>query len=57
MLELFGLGALLLAALFWGPYVMKTTKKGAPFVPLEPGVVEEVMKLAKINQDDIFYDI
>lgn len=57
MLELFGLGVLLLIALFWGPYVMKTTKKGAPFVPLEPEVVEEVMKLAQIKKDDVFYDL
>jgi predicted RNA methylase len=57
MLELFGLGVLLLAAIFWVPYVMKTTKKGAPFVPLEPEVVEEVMKLAKVGKDDIFYDL
>jgi predicted RNA methylase len=57
MLELFGVGVLLLAAVFWVPYVMRTTKKGAPFVPLEPEVVEEVMKLAQIKKDDVFYDL
>lgn len=36
---------------------MKTTKNGAPFVPLEPEVVEEVMKLAEIKQEDVFYDL
>jgi len=57
MLELFGLGAFLLAAIFWIPYVMRTAKKGAPFVPMEPEVVEEVMKLTEIKKDDIFYDL
>jgi predicted RNA methylase len=41
----------------WRPYAMKTTKNGAPFVPLEPEVVEEVMKLAEIKQGDVFFDL
>ncbi len=57
MWELLGIALLGLAALFWIPYIMKTEKDGAPFVPLEPEVVEEVMKLAKINEGDIYYDL
>lgn len=57
MLEVVGLILLILAVVFWVPYVSRTTKFGAPFVPLEPEVIEEVMKLAEIKKDDIFYDL
>jgi len=46
-----------LGVIFWIPYKLRTTRQGAPFVPLEPEVVEEVMKLAKVDKDDIFYDL
>jgi len=38
------------------PYLL-VRQKDAPFVPLEPEVVEEVMRLAEIKKDDIFYDL
>jgi len=34
-----------------------TTKVGAPYVPLEPEIVEEVIKLAELKENDIFYDL
>ena len=57
MLEIIGLAFLVLVILFWAPYAQRTTKSGAPFIPLEPEVIEEVMKLAEIKKDDVFYDL
>lgn len=34
-----------------------TTKFGAPWVPLEPEVVDQIFKLVKIKPGDIFYDL
>lgn len=34
-----------------------TTEVGAPFVPLEPDVVERIMKMADVKKGDIFYDL
>lgn len=36
---------------------MRTYKDGAPFVPMEPKVVEGVMKLVEVKKDEIFYDL
>lgn len=44
-------------ALLWFPYITQTTKTGAPFVPMEPDVVERVVNLAQIKQGEIFYDL
>jgi hypothetical protein len=46
-----------LLALLWFPYVRRTTKNGAPFVAMEPDVVERVMKLAEVKKGDVFYDL
>lgn len=35
----------------------KTNKNGAPFVPMEPEVVERVLKLAEVKKGDVFYDL
>jgi predicted RNA methylase len=35
----------------------RTTPDGAPFVPLEPFVIENIMNLAQIKKGDIFYDL
>jgi len=35
----------------------QTTHFGAPFVPLEPHVVNRIMELAKIKPSDIFFDL
>jgi 16S rRNA A1518/A1519 N6-dimethyltransferase RsmA/KsgA/DIM1 with predicted DNA glycosylase/AP lyase activity len=55
--EIIGLLILLLLALLWFPYVQRTTKAGAPFVAMEPDVVERVMKLAEVKKGDVFYDL
>lgn len=34
-----------------------TTETGAPYVPLEPEVVERIMKMIKIKEGDVFYDL
>ena len=34
-----------------------TSDIGAPFVPLEPDVVERIMKMANVKKGDIFYDL
>lgn len=44
-------------AIFWVPYAMKTYKDGAPFVAMEPEVVERVMKIAGIKKGEVFYDL
>lgn len=43
--------------LFWRPYIMSTTRFGAPFVPMEPEVIEYVMKLANLKPGDVFYEL
>jgi len=35
----------------------QTTVFGAPWVPLKPHVVNQIMELAKIKPNDIFYDL
>lgn len=55
--EIIGLLILLLIALLWLPYVQRTTKAGAPFVAMEPEVVERVMKLAEVKKGGVFYDL
>ena len=35
----------------------RTSPDGAPWVPLEPFVVQNIMNMAKIKKDDIFYDL
>lgn len=57
MLELVLLFLFVIGVILWIPYIQKTTKKGAPFVAVEPEVVKEVMKLAEIKGDDVFYDL
>lgn len=57
MFEVLGILFFLFLIFGWGPYVMRTTKHGAPFVPLEPEVVENVMRLAKVKKGDIFYEL
>lgn len=57
MPELLALVLLIFLIVFWGPRVMRTTKDGAPFVPMEPEVVERVMKLAKVGKGDVFYEL
>ncbi len=57
MLELLGLIIVIIGAVLWIPYIMKTSKDGAPYVPMEPEIVEEVMKLAEIKEGDVFYEL
>jgi predicted RNA methylase len=57
MLELLALSLLVFLIVFWGPRVMKTTKDGAPFVAMEPEVVERVMEIAKVGKGDVFYEL
>jgi predicted RNA methylase len=57
MFETVGVLILLLLALLWLPYIQRTTKHGAPFIPMEPEVVERVMKLAEVKKGDVFYDL
>jgi predicted RNA methylase len=35
----------------------QTTKDGAPFVPIEPHVANNMIELAKVKKGDIFYDL
>lgn len=57
MFELIGLGLLLLIFLLYYPYAMRTYQHGAPFVPMEPQVVERVMQLAKLKEGEVFYEL
>jgi precorrin-6B methylase 2 len=38
----------------WSDY---TTNAGAPFVPLEPHIIENIMQIAEVKESDIFYDL
>lgn len=43
--------------LYWEPYIMKTTKHGAPFVGMDPDVVPRVMTIAEVKKGDKFYEL
>lgn len=57
MIEYLGVALLLIGAILWVPYIMRTGKIGAPFVPMEPDVVNRVMEIADVKNGDIFYDL
>jgi len=57
MIEILALIVFLMFALFWLYYIGRTAKFGAPFVPLEPEIVERVMLHAAIKPGDVFYDL
>ena len=57
MLEILGLILIAVFAILWVPYIMRTKKFGAPFVPMEPDVVGRVMEIAQVKKGDIFYDL
>ncbi len=57
MIEILALIALVMIVFFWEPYIGRTTKLGAPFVPAEPEVVARIIKLAQIKKGQIFYDL
>lgn len=35
----------------------KSAEFGSPYLPLESGVVERIMKMAEIKEDDVFFDL
>ena len=57
MLDFIAVAVLVVVALLWIPYIMRTTKFGAPFVPTEPDVVQRVLDLAEVGAGDVFYDL
>lgn len=56
MFELLGVFFILLLFLYV-PYAMRTTKHGAPFVPMEASVVGRVMTLTEVGSNDVFYEL
>lgn len=57
VLEIIGAAVLIIGIFLWIPYAMKTDKAGAPFVPMEPEIVERSLKLAEIKPGDVFYEL
>lgn len=57
MFEILGIIFLILLFFGWFPYVMQTNKHGAPFVPMEPEVIEHVMNLLKLKKEEVFYEL
>ena len=57
MVAIFILVLVFIALVWWAFYVRLTTGQGAPYIPLEREVVKEVIKLADIKADEIFYDL
>lgn len=55
MFEVIGLFLLIVGIILWIPYITKTSKDGAPFVPMEPEVAERLMNLAEVKKGDVFY--
>jgi hypothetical protein len=43
--------------LFYHVWVRYSETFGAPFVPLEPDVVERILHMAKVGKADVFYDL
>lgn len=46
-----------LGYLFYYEWASYTTKAGAPYVPLEPDVVERIINLGEVTEKDVFYDL
>lgn len=57
MFEILGILFLILIFVLWLPYIMHSTKAGAPYVPLEPAVVSRVIKLAAIKPGETFCEL
>lgn len=57
MLEVLLAVSLIFIYLGWQWWQYYSTKKGAPFIPLEPEVIEEIMLLSQIDKKDVFYDL
>lgn len=57
MFPLIILAVLVTVWLLWLPYLAKTTKHGAPFVPTEPDIVNRIMELAGVGEKDTFFDL
>lgn len=57
MLEIIGFAIFISLGIFWFYFVRNSEKHGAPFVPLEPQIVEQVMLYAQIKPGDTFYDL
>ncbi len=57
MLDILGIIFLLCVFVYWFYYRYRSEKFGAPFVPLEPQVVERVMLHAHLKPGKIFYDL
>ncbi len=56
------MGGLIVVGVFvsqrlWWPYIMQTNAAGAPYVPMEPEVVNRVMDLAQVGPQDVFYEL
>lgn len=48
---------LLALPLLWFIYIMRTGKNGAPFVPMEPVIIERALNLANIKEGEVFYEL
>lgn len=48
---------LVLGFLVWDFWHYWTSSKGAPYVPMEPEVVEAVLQMAKIKENELVYDL
>lgn len=57
MFEFLAILVLIIGAILWIPYVMRTNDDGAPYVPMEPEIVERSLKLAEIKPGDVFYEL
>lgn len=55
--EIFGVFLVLAIIFLWYPYIMKTGKDGAPYVGMDPDVVQRVVDMAEVKPGDIFYDL
>jgi predicted RNA methylase len=43
--------------LFYSQWTRYTSPYGAPYVPMEPDVVERIVKMAEVGKKDNFYDL
>lgn len=57
MFELIGFALFLIGYIVWIVYVNQSRKHGAPYAPLESEVINEVMRLARIKEHEIFYEL
>lgn len=48
---------ILIGPYIWGRYIHQTSSQGAPYVPLEPEIVQKILAYLELKPGETFYDL